>query len=41
MSLVYYHKEKDMIFESRQLDAYFFGLCGCVRWDLILILGEL
>lgn len=41
MSLVYYHIDQDLIFESSHLDAHFFFLLTGIAWDKVLILGEL
>lgn len=39
--MVYYHIPTDTIFMSGIIDAHFFGLMGGVKWDELLILGEL
>lgn len=41
MSLVWYRKDTDEIFESAWLDVYFFNLLGGIKWELVEVLGEL
>lgn len=39
--LVYYHIPTDTIFESSFLDAHFYALLPGIKWNDVLILGEL
>ena len=41
MTLVWYDIEKDLIFQSWELDCCFFFLVGKVKWDKFELLGEL
>lgn len=41
MSLVWYHIERDEIFQSWELDCYFYALVGGVDWEKFELLGPL